>query len=60
VYGKVQSRGLRWARYRGLAKVRMEHLTITAGICLQRLDDWWADVPRVTTRTSGFTALAAA
>jgi transposase len=56
----VHSCGLRRARYRGLAKVRLEHVAIAAGICLQRLDDWWTETPRVITRTSRFAALAAA
>ncbi len=32
----------------------------TWGICLQRLDAWWTETPRVATRTSRFAALAAA
>jgi transposase len=56
----VQTAGLRRARYRGLAKVRLEHVAIAAGLCLQRLDAWWTETPRVTTRTSRFAALAAA
>lgn len=56
----VHSCGLRRARYRGLAKVHLEHVAIAAGICLQRLDAWWTQTPRVSTRTSRFAALAAA
>jgi transposase len=56
----VQVGGLRRARYRGIRKVHLEHVAIAAGICLQRLDDWWTNTPRVTTRTSRFAALAAA
>jgi transposase len=56
----VQAGGLRQARYRTLPKVRLEHVAIAAGICLQRLDDWWTETPRALTRTSRFAALAAA
>jgi len=56
----VQRAGLRRARYRGLAKVRLEHVAIAAGICLQRLDAWWTATPRIATRTTRFAALAAA
>ncbi len=56
----VQVCGLRRARYRTLPKVRLEHVAIAVGISLQRLDDWWTEAPRATTRTSRFAALAAA
>lgn len=55
----VQMGGLRRARYRGGRTVHLEHVAIAAGICLQRLGDWWTGTPRVTTRTSRFAALAA-
>jgi hypothetical protein len=38
--------------------VRLEHVAIAIGISLQRLDDWWAGIPRPTTRASRFAALA--
>jgi transposase len=56
----VQTGGVRQARYRTLPKVRLEHVAIAAGISLQRLDDWWTETPRATTRTSRFAALAVA
>ncbi len=56
----VHSCGLRRARYRGRAKVHLEHTAIAAGICFQRLDAWWTETPRVATRTTRFAALAAA
>jgi len=56
----VQACGLRRARYRTLPKVRLEHVAIAVGLSLQRLDDWWTETPRATTRTSRFAALAAA
>ena len=42
--------------------VDAQHLRTSAqpGICLQRLDAWWTETPRITTRTSRFAALAAA
>jgi transposase len=55
----VRGGGLRRARYRTLPKVHLEHVAIAAGICLQRLDDWWTETPRGTTRRSRFAALAA-
>jgi hypothetical protein len=39
--------------------VHLEHVAIAVGICLQRLDAWWTETPRITTRTSRFAALAA-
>jgi hypothetical protein len=33
-------------------------VAIAVGISLQRLDDWWSDIPRAGTRTSRFAALA--
>jgi transposase len=56
----VRGGGLRRARYRTLPKVHLEHVAIATGICLQRLDDWWTQTPRGTTRRSRFAALAAA
>lgn len=53
----VQACGMRRARYRTLAKVRLEHVAIAVGISLQRLDDWWRGIPRASTRTSRFAAL---
>ncbi len=54
----VRACGMRRARYRSLPKVRLEHVTIAVGISLQRLDDWWAGVPRACARVSRFAALA--
>ena len=54
----VRDCGMRRARYRTLAKVRLEHVAIAVGISLQRLDDWWSGIPRASTRTSRFAALA--
>ena len=54
----VRACGMRRARYRTLAKVRLEHVAIAVGISLQRLDDWWGGIPRASSRTSRFAALA--
>jgi hypothetical protein len=54
----VRDCGMRRARYRTLPKVRLEHVAIAVGISLQRLDAWWRGLPRASTRTSRFAALA--
>ena len=48
----VQVCDLRQARYRTLSKVRLEHVATATALSLQRLDDWWTETPRATTRTS--------
>lgn len=55
----VRSFGLRRARYRGLAKTRLQHLAIAAALNLDRLAAWLAERPLAPTRTSRFAALAA-
>ncbi len=55
----VRACGMRRARYRTLPKVRLEHVAVSVGISLQRLDDWWTGTARAATRTSHFAALAA-
>jgi transposase len=54
----VRGFGLRRARYRGLAKTRLQHLAIAAAINLDRLAAWFAKRPLASTRTSRFAALA--
>jgi transposase len=56
----VRAFGLRRSRYRGLAKTHLQHVAIAAAINLARLGAWFRAVPRATTRTSRFAALAAA
>jgi hypothetical protein len=56
----VRTGGVRQARYRTFPKVQLEHVAIAAGLSLQRLDDWWTETSRATTRTSRFAALAVA
>jgi transposase len=55
----VRGFGLRRARYRGLAKTKLQHLAIAAAINLDRLAAWLAKRPLAPTRTSRFAALAA-
>jgi Transposase DDE domain len=44
--------GIRRARYRGLARTRLEHNTAAAAINLIRLDAWWTGRPLDRTRTT--------
>jgi hypothetical protein len=55
----VRAFGLRCSRYRGLARTRLQHVATAAAINLDRLAAWFRAVPRATTRTSRFAALAA-
>src|SRR5215217_7387456 len=55
----VRAFGLRCRRYRGLARTRLQHVATAAAINLDRLAAWFRAVPRATTRTSRFAALAA-
>jgi transposase len=51
---------LRTAACRGLAKIHLQQVATAAAINLERLATWFRAVPRATTRTSCFAALAAA
>jgi transposase len=55
----VRACGLRRSRYRGLARTRLQHVASAAALNLERLAAWFRAVPRATTRTSRFAALAA-
>jgi transposase len=55
----VRAFGLRQARYRGLAKTHLQQVATAAAMNLERIVAWWTGVPRATTRTSRFAALAA-
>jgi transposase len=55
----VRAFGLRRSRYRGLAKTHLQHVATAAAINLERLAAWFRAIPRATTRTSRFAALAA-
>jgi hypothetical protein len=43
---------MRHARYRGLAKTRLEHASAAAALNLIRLHAWWNGHPLDRTRTS--------
>ena len=49
--------GLRWARYRGLAKTRLQHLITAVALNVVRLGEWWLGTPQAKTRCSPFAAL---
>jgi transposase len=49
---------LRQARYRGLARTRLQHLLSAAALNLHRLDAWWLGRPRAGTRTSPLASFA--
>ena len=51
--------GLRRSRYRGLAKTHLQHVATAAAINIDRLFNWFQEVPHAKTRTSRFAALAA-
>jgi transposase len=54
----VRGFGLRRSRYIGLAKTHLQHICIAVAINLMRLADWFAGMPRATSRCSRFAALA--
>jgi hypothetical protein len=53
----VQVSGLRTARYRGLAKVHLQHVLTACALNLRRLDAWWAGRPFAPTRHAPFVRL---
>jgi transposase len=54
----VRSTDLRHARYRGLAKTKLQHFATAAALNLLRLGAWWEERPKAKTRVSPFLALA--
>ena len=54
----VRAFGLRQARYRGLAKTRLQNIAIAAALNLDRISAWLSNRPLAPTRTSRFAALA--
>lgn len=54
----VRAFGLRQTRYRGLAKTHLQNVAIAAAMNIDRLVNWFTQVPRSKTRTSRFAALA--
>ena len=55
----VRAFGLRRARYRGLAKTRLQGAATAAALNAVRLDAWLAGRPLAPTRVSRFARLAA-
>jgi hypothetical protein len=55
----VRGFGLRYARYRGLAKAHLEHVATATALNLDRVAAWLQGRPLAPTRTSRFAALAA-
>jgi transposase len=55
----VRAFGARRSRYRGLAKTHLQQVLTAAAINVRRLIAWFDQVPKATTRTSHFAALAA-
>ncbi len=53
----VQVTGMRRARYRGLAKTKLQHLATAAALNVLRLGAWWLEKPRAQTRQAPFLAL---
>ena len=51
--------GLRRSRYHGLRKTHLRTVATAAGMNIQRLADWFQEIPRTKTRTSTFAALRA-
>ncbi len=49
--------GLRRARYRGLAKTRLQHVATAAALNLIRMGEWLAGTPLAGTRRSAFARL---
>jgi transposase len=56
----VRAFGLRYCRYIGLAKTRLQHVATGAAMNLTRLAQWLDDIPKAKTRQSRFAALAPA
>lgn len=54
----VRDFGLRRSRYRGLAKTHLQNLAIAAAVNIDRLSNWFENVPRAQTCVSHFAALA--
>ncbi|MFJ2033308.1 transposase [Streptosporangium sp. NPDC087985] len=52
IHQAVTVTGIRHARYRGLAKVHLEHVYSALALNLIRLDAWWNGHPLDRTRTS--------
>ena len=55
----VRSFGARHTRYRGLPKTHLQQVVTAVAINVRRIIAWFDEVPKATTRTSHFAALAA-
>lgn len=55
----VRSFGARRTRYRGLPKTHLQQVVTAVAINVRRIIAWFDEVPKATTRTSHFAALAA-
>jgi transposase len=55
----VRGFGLRCTRYRGLAKVHLQHVATAAALDLDRIAAWLQGRPLAPTRISRFAALTA-
>lgn len=56
----VRGFGMRRSRYRGLAKTHLQNMAIGAAINIDRLVNWFNEVPLAKTRVSRFKALETA
>jgi transposase len=54
----VRAFGLRFSRYRGLAKTQLQHIATAAAINIDRVIAWLNDIPQAKTRQSAFAKLA--
>ena len=55
----VRAMSLRQSRYRGAKKGQLQNVAIASGINIQRLTDWFHELPRAKTRISRFAAIRA-
>jgi Transposase DDE domain len=55
----VRAFGARRTRYRGLPKTHLHQVITAVAINVRRIVAWFDEVPKATTRTSHFAALAA-
>jgi transposase len=54
----ISAFGLRWCRYKGLAKTRLQHIATVTAMNVVRLINWLHQQPFAQTRTSHFARLA--
>jgi hypothetical protein len=56
----VVALNMRRTRYRGREKTHLQHVATAVAINLQRLHNWWNELPLAQTQTSRFVRLMAA